>query len=247
MENKVLAVVNGREIKQSDVALLYQNLGPNAAQYQGEKGYKQLVDQLVLEEMLYSDAKESNLDQEEGYQVALEQLKKSLLAQYLVGKIMSDIKITEDEAKEYYEKNKSTFVNGEMVKASHILVKTVEEANDILKEINEGLTFADAAKKYSSCPSKEAGGSLGQFGKGQMVPEFESAVFAMKVGEVSEPVKTQFGFHIIKLDEKEEQKELSFDEAKTEIENKLKYEKQNKVYTEKQNALKEKYTVEYKL
>lgn len=246
MENKVLAVVNGREIMQSDVNMLYANLGPNAAQYKGEQGQKQLLEQLVLEEMLYTEAKTEKLEESQEYLTALEQLKKSLLAQFYVSKIMKNVEVTEEEVKEYYEKNKATFVTGEKVKASHILVKTEEEANKILEEINGGLSFADAAQKYSSCPSKQAGGSLGEFGKGQMVPEFEKAVFAMELGEVSKPVKTQFGFHLIRLDAKQDNKELSFDEVKAEITNRVKYEKQNKAYTEKQNALRDKYKVEYK-
>lgn len=246
MDNKVLAVVNGREVTQQDVEMLYQNLGPNAAHYQGENGYKQLVEQLVLEEMLYSEGKVNNLDNSPEYQKALEQLKRSLLAQLYVSNIMNNVEVSEQEAKDYYDKNKATFVKPEMVKASHILVKTEDEANKVIDEINGGLSFADAANKYSSCPSKQAGGSLGEFGRGQMVPEFENAVFAMNVGEMSKPVKTQFGYHIIKLDEKEDKKELQFEEAKNEINKKVRYEKQNKAYTEKQQELKEKYTVEYK-
>lgn len=246
MENKVLAVVNGREIKQSDVELLYANLGPNAAQYKGEEGYKQLVEQLILEEMLYSDAKENKMDEAKEYQAALEQLKKSLLAQYLVSNLMSNIDVSEKEVEEYYNSNKNAFISGETVIASHILVDTLEKANDILKEINDGTSFADAALKYSNCPSKNSGGNLGQFGKGQMVPEFENAVFEMKVGEISSPVKTQFGYHIIQLNEKNESKELTLDEVKNDIINKIRFNKQSSVYAQKQNELKEKYPVEYK-
>ncbi len=246
MENKVLATVSGKEIRQSDVEALYTNLGPNAVQYQGEAGYKQLVEQLVLEEMLYSDAKENNLDSEKDYQTTLEQLKKSLLAQYSVSKLMSTIDVSEDEAQEYYNSNKDLFRSPESVTASHILIDTLEKAEEILKEINDGLEFADAAQKYSSCPSKNSGGTLGKFGKGQMVPEFENAVFSMNVGDISSPVKTQFGYHLIQLNEKSESHDLTFDEAKKDILNKIKYEKQSKAYTEKQNELKEKYSVEYK-
>ena len=246
MENKVLAVVNGREIKQSDVELLYSNLGPNAAQYKGEEGYKQLVEQLVLEEMLYSDAKENKMDEAKEYQAALEQLKRSLLAQYLVSNLMSSIDVSEKELEEYYNSNKAIFISGDSVKASHILVDTLEKANDILKEINDGLSFADAAQKYSSCPSKNSGGNLGQFGKGQMVPEFEEAVFAMNVGEISSPVQTQFGYHLIQLNEKKDSETLSFEEVKEDITNTIRYNKQSSVYAQKQNELREKYPVEYK-
>ena len=88
------------------------------------------------------------------------------------------------------------------VRASHILVSTQEEASHIVKELKAGKDFGDLARKYSSCPSGRSGGDLGFFGKGQMVKEFEDAAFGMKPGEVSAPVKTQFGFHIIKVTEK---------------------------------------------
>jgi len=85
------------------------------------------------------------------------------------------------------------------VRASHILVSNPDEANHILKELAAGKDFAELAKKFSSCPSKAQGGDLGYFGKGQMVKEFEDAAFALKVGEISKLVRTQFGCHIIKV------------------------------------------------
>lgn len=85
------------------------------------------------------------------------------------------------------------------VKASHILVKTEDEANALLDELESGKDFAELAKEKSWCPSKADGGDLGWFGKGQMVKEFEDAAFSMEKGEVSKPIKTQFGWHIIKL------------------------------------------------
>lgn len=83
------------------------------------------------------------------------------------------------------------------IQASHILVKQQYEAEDILKKLAQGEEFADLAKKFSSCPSSRAGGDLGMFGRGQMVPAFEEAAFGLKVGDVSEPVRTQFGYHLI--------------------------------------------------
>ena len=88
------------------------------------------------------------------------------------------------------------------IRASHILVSTLDEAKTVISELEDGKDFAKLAKKYSSCPSKEQGGDLGFFSKGQMVKEFEDAAFSLKKGEISDPVKTQFGYHIIKLTEK---------------------------------------------
>jgi peptidyl-prolyl cis-trans isomerase C len=84
-------------------------------------------------------------------------------------------------------------------RASHILVKTEEDAQRIMKRLADGEDFAAVAKRFSSCPSRKNGGDLGWFGKGQMVPEFENIAFSEEVGKVVGPVKTQFGFHIIKI------------------------------------------------
>lgn len=245
MENKVVAKVNGRDIKQSDVQMLYQNLGPNAEQYAGQDGYKRLVEQLVLEEMLHAEAASKNLQEDEAFKIQLENLTKSLLAQYYVSRIMDGIVLEEEDMKAFYDENKANFQKPETVKASHILIDTEEKANEIIEEMKQGLSFEEAATKYSSCPSKQAGGSLGEFGRGQMVKEFEDAVFAMADGEVSEPVKTQFGYHIIRKDAVNEARELAFEEAKATIESQLKYQKQSEAYAKKQEELKEKYSVEY--
>lgn len=90
-----------------------------------------------------------------------------------------------------------------MIRASHILVQDEETAKDIKKQAEEGADFGDLARKYSQCPSKEDGGDLGFFGKGQMVKEFEDAAFSLEAGQISEPVKTQFGYHVILLTEKQ--------------------------------------------
>ena len=97
------------------------------------------------------------------------------------------------------EQESKTGVSIERVRASHILVSTKEEADKIFSELKSGKDFAELAKKYSKCPSSKNGGDLGFFGKGQMVKEFEDAAFSLKIEEVSNPVKTQFGYHIIKV------------------------------------------------
>ncbi len=89
------------------------------------------------------------------------------------------------------------------VRASHILVPNLQAAQKVLHELKNGKDFGELAKEFSTCPSRENDGDLGFFGKGQMVKEFEEAAFSMKVGELSEPVKTEFGYHIIKVTDKE--------------------------------------------
>ena len=245
MDNKLLATVNGREIKESDLNGLLQGLGQNAVQFSNPEGRTKLIDELVMQELLYSEAIEKGYDKEQEFLTVFENMKSSLVKQYAMNKLLMSVDVNDDEVKAYYEKHKDMYSQPEAARASHILVSTEEEANEVLGEINNGLDFAEAAMKYSSCPSKNAGGDLGEFTRGRMVPEFEEATFEMNVGEISEPVKTQFGYHIIKLVEKKEPKKLSFDEVKDQVKNQCVSVKQNTMYLEKGIELKKKYTVEY--
>ena len=136
-----------------------------------------------------------------------------------------DERVSDDEKSIYFEANKSAF-NGEKVKASHVLIDTTklktdaelekakQKIEEVKKEIDNGADFAEMARKYSTCPSAENGGDIGFFKrKGSLVEEFAEVAFSMEVGEVSEPVKTQFGYHIIKVTDKEEGKDVSYEDV----------------------------------
>ncbi len=157
-----------------------------------------------------------------------------------------ELQFQKKKLKKYYEENKEEFRTQELITARHILVDSEDEANSIYGEIKNGLDFSEAAEKYSKCPSKAQGGSLGTFTKGQMVPEFEKAVFEAEVDKVTEAVKTQFGYHLIIVDNIRESMIKPFDEVKAMINNKLLQEKQNQQYNEFTQNLRDKYTVEIK-
>src|SRR5699024_9559413 len=133
--------------------------------------------------------KENKLDETDEFKVLEEETKKNLLKNYALNKLIANENVTEGERKEYYEENKEQYKKEESVKAKHKLVDTEEKAKEAIKEIEEGLSFEEAAKKYSTCPSKEAGGQLGEFTRGKMVAEFEEEAFKMEEGTISEPVK----------------------------------------------------------
>lgn len=246
MENKVLAVVDGREITQSDVFHLIQSIGQNAAAFQNEQGQKQLVDELVMQELLYSDALKQGYDQDEEFNRAVEDMKKSLLKQYAMKKLFDNVTASEEEIKDYYEQHPTSFTSPEKATANHILVDTLEEAERIAGEIKEGLDFKEAAKKYSNCPSSSQGGSLGAFGRGQMVPEFENATFSMTPGTISEPVKTQFGYHLIQLESLTPAGTMPFESVKAQVKEQLLLAKRQALYVEKRQELGNEYTVEMK-
>jgi len=151
------------------------------------------------------------------------------------------IKITEEDVEKFYNEHKDTFSTQETVNASHILVKSKSESEEdmenarkkceeIKKEIDEGkITFEDAAEKYSDCPSgKEAKGNLGKFGKGSMIKEFEDTAFAMKLNEISDPVKTTYGYHLIKVLEHNNSVVTPLADVKTKISDYLKEEEARK-------------------
>ena len=156
--------------------------------------------------------------------------------------VLGGITVTEEEMQANYEANKQAYSKGETVSAKHILVDSEEKCNEILASINAGeKTFEEAAKEFSSCPSGQRGGDLGEFGKGQMVKEFEEAAFSAEIGQVVGPVQTQFGYHLIKVEKKNEATVASFEEVKEVIRRNLLQQKQNTVYTKEIQNLKEKY------
>ena len=244
MDKKVLAVVDGREITQKDLFNLLQSIGQSAMQFQSEEGQKQLVDDLVMQELLYSDAKERGLDQDAEYKEAVEEMQRSLLKQYAMKKLMDEVvDATEEEIKEYYDAHTSQFASPEKATANHILVDTEEEALRIAEEIKNGLSFKEAAQKYSNCPSKAQGGSLGSFTRGQMVPEFENATFSMTPGTISEPVKTQFGYHLIELEALTPAGNQPLEAVKPQVKEQLVMAKRQAAYLERRKALEERFDV----
>lgn len=189
---------------------------------------------------------------EEAFAAALEQNKVSIdriredIQTYLLAEkmIKPSIKVTEEEMKTYFEENKESFDQKEQVKASHILVEDEATAKKVKKELESGKDFAELAKEYSTDASNAAkGGDLGYFGKGEMAKEFEEAAFGMNVGEVSAPVKIDFGYHIIKVADKKAAKTAVFEEHKEEIKESL---FDQKIQTEYPNWL-EKKKADYKI
>ncbi len=246
MADRILATVGGLTVTDKEIDEFLMGLGQRGQMYNSPEGRRAILNQVIGNKLLLLDARRNLYEAEAGFRDQLNRLKENLLVSYAGEKIFAGVNVTDAEVKEYYEAHKAEFVTGETVNASHILVKTEEEALAIYAEITSGKkSFEDAAKEYSSCPSKESGGSLGDFGRGQMVPEFDTAVFEMEVGSITEtPVKTQFGYHLIKLNSKSESKETPFEEIKEELKSGLLGDKRRKAYESKINQLKIMYPVD---
>lgn len=247
LENIVFATVNGNPITMTDVMGFIQAMGPQGAQYDNPQGHQVIVEQLISQQLLYLDAVKSGISFDPEFKAQLERAKKELLTSYAVTKLISTVNATEAQCKERYMEDPSAFAGQPSVNASHILVDSEETANEVKAKLAaDEVSFEDAAKEYSSCPSSANGGNLGDFTRGRMVPEFEEAAFNMDVDQVSDPVKTQFGYHIIKVLNKTEAETKNFDDVKDQIMQQLTNELRGKALESKVNQLKILYPVDMK-
>ncbi len=234
-----VVTVNGKKITDQEVQeVLMQGTQGRFDQLPAEKKEElsqRVIDGLISQELVFSDAKKQGVLESTEYKNELAKVMERIQVQ-LASKVwekrqFDKIKVNEKDIKAYFKANPEEFSEKSKVRASHILVKTEAEAKAITKELsglkNGALNakFAELAKSKSTGPSGPKGGDLGFFGQGQMVPAFNDAVFAMKKGEVTKkPVKTQFGHHVILVTDKQEAKNLPYEEVKGFIEQKLKVE-----------------------
>jgi len=255
---KTLVSVNGKPITQEEVdqELMQATQGRfNQVPADRQAAFRQQVlQQLIGKELIYDDAKKSGItksaEYKKEYKKLEQRMKKELAIQVWQKKVLDGIKISNKELKDYYKKNIDEFREKESVHARHILVKTESEANKIINQLKSlsgqklKEKFIELAKKESTGPSGPNGGDLGFFSKGQMVPAFNDKVFSMKKGTITtKPVKTQFGYHVIYLEDKKPSMTRSFDEVKPFIEQRLKMEKFKEVMKKKMDKLQKKATI----
>ena len=221
----ILVTVNGKNITKQDAEQFVAAAQPNAHFAQLDKAQKEMIKQRLVEKVLFTElAKKEGVENDAEFKAAIDKIKEELLVNIWMKKQLDNTLVSDSEAKEFYEKNKEKFKQPETVTASHILVKTEDEAKAIIKELKplKGAElkekFVVLAKEKSTGPSAPKGGNLGTFSKGQMVPEFSKAVWALKDGTITlEAVKTQFGYHIIYLEKKNAPVALPYDAVKEKI------------------------------
>lgn len=216
----VLATVNGTEITLGNVIVMRNSLPQQYQSLPDETLYKGIVQQLVDQTLLANQASPSADSDPLIVKLQLQNERRSALAGLVAQKVMT-APVDEAAVKAAYDKQVADFKPAPEYDASHILVKAEDEAKKLLDEITGGADFATVAKANSTDGSAAQGGELGWFGAGQMVPEFETAVAKMKVGEVAGPIQTQFGWHLIKLNATRDSTPPPLDQVRPDIENQL--------------------------
>jgi peptidyl-prolyl cis-trans isomerase C len=210
----VLATVNGTEITLGHLIAMTRMLPPQYQELPDNVLFDGLLEQLVQQEALAAVAAEEIGTQEE---LGLENERRAFLAATLLDRI-GNAEITAEELQAEYDAQYGTAEPQTEYNASHILVETEEEAQALLEELAGGADFAELAAERSIGPSGPNGGQLGWFAEGMMVPSFEEATFALEVGEVSAPVETQFGWHVIVLNDTREQEPPGLEQVRAELE-----------------------------
>ncbi len=231
--NPVVAKIGGEEIKRSDVLMFIAQLPPQMRQQPIEQLFPMALEQTINAKILEKEASKSDISSSSDVIEQIEEAQKSIEAQKAeaekniirtayVQKIVND-GITEEALEKEYNEYKANFTSQEEVKARHILLETEADAKEAIKKLDDGANFEELAKELSTGPSGPQGGDLGYFVEGQMVPEFSDAAFALEKGAYTKtPVKTQFGFHVILLEDRRQTEAASLEEVKPYIEQELK-------------------------
>ena len=247
---KILARVDGQEITEEDVDKFLQSMGPQGMMmYGNEEGRKLILDELISMRLFALDGAKAKLDETPEFKRAMAEFRMRMLAQAAMHELVKDIEPTEDDARKFYDEHQEQFMQPERVHARHILLSDdVTSADTMAKvqaDLKAGVSFDEIAKAVSTCPSAPQGGDLGEFQRGQMVPDFEAAAFALaEPGDVSEPVKTQFGWHIIKLERRIPAAPVPFEQVRPQIMQQLENEKISELLQGKAEELRKAYMVE---
>ena len=236
---QVLATVNSEDVSKNDVENFLKATNSDIAYDKMDSKAKNLaLHQTIEKTLLIQEAKKEKLDKSKDFLQTLEDFKKSLLVEQFMKSEFSKIKISKEEVENYYNAHLYEFQQDKKLKARHILVEDLKKALDITKELeaskNKEISFVELASKYSIDGSREKGGDIGWFKKGDMIDEFWDASLALKPQEFTkEPVKSMFGYHIIFLDEIQEPLTIKLEQVYSNIENQIRMERFQSIIDER--------------
>lgn len=234
----VAARVNGKNITLSMIDEKIKNMQVSYQEF-ATQHKSEVVNDMVIEELLYEEAKRRKLNEESDVKKLInEAIKKILISKLIDDEIKKSVPVSEDDISAFYEEHKDQFIIPEMVQASHILVSTEEIANQVKTELDAGKSFSESAAAYSKDLTKDRGGDLGYFARGQMIPEFEKVCFSLNIGETSGVVKTRFGYHIIKVTDRKPSSYQKLDVVKESIRQTIERARQKERFDEVTNSLK---------
>lgn len=240
-----VAVVQGEAITLEDLQARIKGYPPQfAAALQQRENKLKVLDQMIDEKVLLVASKKEGFEKDKDFKAQIDAAKNQLLLTMLIReKVEKKISVSDEDVRKFYASNPGQFQEVEQRKARHILVKTESEAKEILKTLKGGADFATLAKQKSVDPSAANGGDLGWFSRGQLVPDFERAVFAMKKGQLSDIVKTQFGFHVVRLDDVNVRPKMEFEKVQAQIKDALVAERRRVLTNELLASLKKEYKI----
>ena len=245
----VLAEVNGATITDAEFYKEQENLPPYLKPMtETAEGKKEMLDTMVVRELIMQQAKKDGIDKSDAVAAKLEDLKKRVIVEaFLKKKVEESAQVSDAELQDFYKKNQDKFKTGDQIRASHILMKSESEAQEVDKQLKGGAKFEDLAKSHSIDGAAAKGGDLGWFGRGSMLPDFEKVAFGLKEGQTSGIVKTKFGYHIIKLTGKRAAGVRSLDEVKDQIRAAIVPEKQQETFKKLKEDLKKDAKLDIKL
>lgn len=241
--SKTNVKVGSYTITDMDVDSFIASLPREQQMYRDDPAFRKQCEERLEEICLFAMlGEEEKQDETEEYKTAINAAKRDILGQLAMAKLLRNVEANEEEMKKYFEENKESFSTPATATAKHILVSEEAKANDIKEMLQKGeKTFEEAAKEFSSCPSSAKGGNLGTFGKGQMVKEFEEAVFEGDIETIIGPVKTPFGYHLIWVDSKSESGIPEYETVADKVRSTVIHYKQERIYEDTLESLREKY------
>ena len=217
METKIVATVDGKPIFLSEIIGMAQRLPEQYRKMSLEAVYPSLLTRAIDSKLVTLEGRRAGFSKDADVKKRLLDVEDQIISEIFLTKTIGS-QVTEEALQKIYSETKSEMASGDQIKARHILLDNEEKAVEIIKKLQAGEEFAKLASEYSTGPSAASGGDLGWFGEGQMVPEFSKAAFALNPGDiVTKPVKTQFGWHIILVEDRKVSAPPSFDEAKEQL------------------------------